>query len=116
MPLVEILHHRDVPADALVSLRDALQNDVAEVIGRYDQAHELTSAMVDLRVIEVGPLDRVRPQLLVTVLARDEPERSRQRMAIIAALTETVTAIFPDTDAMVELVLTNRVSIYEYPT
>ena len=71
--------------------------------------------MVDVRVIEVGPLDRVRPNLLVTILARQEPARERHKHEIVDALTASVTAIFPDVDAMVELVLTNRVSTYEYP-
>ena len=116
MPFVEILHRRTIDEVQLVAIRNALHHGVASVIGRHDPAHQLTPAMVDLRVIETGPLDQLRTDMLVTVLARNEPAREDHKRSIVAELTEIVTGIVPDADVMIELVLTNRTSIYEYPT
>lgn len=115
MPFVEILHHSHVEEHTVVAIRNALHRSVGLVLERVDPDHAVTPAMVDLRCIPVGPLDIVRPDLLITVLARTEPDRHAHRETIADDLAQVVLEAAPGLDIIVELVLTNRTSTYEYP-
>lgn len=115
MPFVEILYGEGVEEETVVAVRDALHRAVGPVFERADPDHTVTPGMVDLRCIPVGPLDLVRPHLLITVLARTEPARHTQREGIADQLAMVVGEAAPGLDVMLEVVLANRTSTYEYP-
>lgn len=115
MPFVEVLWKPEqLDEPALVRLCDALPMIVATVMQKYDPDHVVLPSMVDLRVGLVGPHDRISPALYITVLARTEPLRDRNRLAIVGRITTDVQRRGAPPDTLVELVLTNRVSLYEY--
>lgn len=115
MPFVEVIWKPDqISADALVRLCDQLPTIVAAAVTLHDPAHPVTAAMVDVRVATVGPHDRINPELYVTVLARSEPERDAHKVAIVKEITEALRRLGPPPETLVELVLTNRVSLYDY--
>lgn len=62
----------------------------------------------------VGALDLIGPDLLVTVLARREEARVREQQKVVERITHDLQACGPPPDTMVELVLTNRASVYRY--
>jgi hypothetical protein len=115
MPFVEVIWKPDrMSTSRLKALCDELPGVVAETFTTHDPAHLVTEAMVDLRVTTVGPYDRVNPDLYVTVLARTEPARDAGKTEIVRGITEAVRRLEVPADVLVELVLTNRVSLYDY--
>jgi hypothetical protein len=114
MPFVEILYGTHVDEATVVAVRDCLHQTVGPVFEEFDPDHVVTPAMVDIRCIEVGDLDVVRPDVLVTVLAREEPARHAKRYEIAGRLTVLACELAPDLDVMLEVVLTNRTSTYNY--
>lgn len=115
MPFVEILYRPHVGDTTLTEIRDRLHQAVGGVFEEFDPDHVVTPAMVDVRCIEVGRLDVVRPDVLVTVLAREEPARHANRYEIARRLAALAGESAPDLDVMLEVVLTNRTSAYDYP-
>ena len=115
MPFVEILYRSHVGEATVVAVRDHLHQAVGSMFEEFDPDHVVTPAMVDVRCIPVGRLDAVRPDLLVTVLAREEPARHANRYEIARRLATLTRELAPDLDVMLEVVLTNRASTYEYP-
>jgi hypothetical protein len=115
VPFIEILYRAEVDEDVVVAIRDALHRAVGVAFEDADPDHPVTAAMVDLRCIAVGPLDVVRPDVLITVLARTEPARHARRSVIAEQLARVVGEVAPDLDVMLEIVLTDRTSAYEYP-
>lgn len=103
-----------VDTATITAIRDALASAVAQLLTEADPDHIVTDPMVDLRVQEYGPLDRIRSDILVTVLARDEPQRQRARLSIPAQLAGLVREIAGDVDVVVELVLTQHTSSFDY--
>jgi hypothetical protein len=115
MPFVEIIWKPDhLSGPALSHLCDRLPTIVAEALTRHDPSHLVTPEMVDLRVSPVGLHDRINPDLYVTVLARTEPARDTHKVEIVDEIFHAVRRFDPPDDTLVELVLTNRVSLYEY--
>ena len=115
MPFVEVIWKPDhFSSQALAGLCDVLPEIVAGSMTRFDAAHLVTAAMVDVRVSTVGQYDRINPDLYVTVLARSEPARDTHKIAIVGEISEAVRRLGSPPDTMVELVLTNRVSLYDY--
>ena len=115
MPFVEILYHPHVDEAIVVAVRDRLHQVVGSMFEEFDPDHVVTPAMVDVRCIPVGRLDAVRPELLVTVLAREEPARHANRYEIARRLASLTLELAPDLDIMLEVVLTERASTYDYP-
>ncbi len=115
MPFVEVMWDPDhFPADGLLRLRDELPSIVARALTTRDPAHLVDPAMVDVRIIGVGPYDRINRSLYVTVLARTEPDRDTHKLAIVRDITDAVLGHGCPLDTLVELILTNRVSVYDY--
>ena len=115
MPFVEVLRKDDrVNDQVLKELVPNLTLVVADVLSRLAPSHVVTPEMVDVVVRSVGPLDCVHPDLLVTVLARHEPDRDDKAERIIQEITAAVNECVGGVVAMVELVLTNRTSVFAY--
>lgn len=115
MPFVEVVWKpKHLSSQALVSLCDELPAIVARTLTVHDPAHLVTAAMVDVRVMTVGPYDRINPHLYVTVLARTEPGRDAHKLTIVGKISEALRRLGSPPDTLVELVLTNRVSLYDY--
>ena len=115
MPFVDITWDpARLTADGLVRLRDNLPSIVARALTSHDPGHLVTGAMVDIRVTTSGLYDRLNRDLYVTVLARTEPERDINKLAIVRQISDAVRSLGAPTGTMVELVLTNRVSVYDY--
>lgn len=93
-------------------MRDLLRSAAAEALTGVDPDHIVTPAMVDVRVMEVGPLDVVRASLFVTLLARHEPQRAQRADRIVAEIQDVASSEVPDT--VVELVLTDHASSFDY--
>jgi hypothetical protein len=96
----------------VIGIRDAIIPAVARLLTEADPAHLVTDAMVDVRVEEIGPLDRIRGNLFVTLLARDEPDRQAARSSILAELAAQLRQ--STDDVVVELVLTQHASSFDY--
>jgi len=117
MPFVEVIWKPDrLSVDALGAICAELPGIVAESFTLHDPdpAHVVTALMVDLRVIPIGPHDRINPAMYITVLARTEPARDAKKMAIVGEIAAGIRPLGSPDDTLVELVLTNRVSLYEY--
>lgn len=115
MPFVEILWKSDqVSRDNVVRLRDGARVIIARRFTEVDPEHVVTPAMVDVRVSRVGELDLIGPDLFVTILARTEDARMRGRDDLIGRITADIEALGSPPATMVELVLTNRASVYRY--
>lgn len=115
MPYVDVLWKPDrLAADVLQALVDVLCEVVGETLTAADPEHVVKPGMVDVRVSTVGPHDRIGPDLYITVLARTEPARDRHRVRIAEQITAGVLALDVPSDTLVELVLTNRTSVYDY--
>jgi len=115
VPYVNVLWKPEHLAEpALDHLCERLQGVVAEALTDHDPDHLVSAPMVDVRVGTVGPHDRIGPDLYVTVLARSEAERDARRWEIVAAITEAVRRLGVPDDTLVEFILTNRSSIYDY--
>ena len=116
MPYVRILWKPDLLAeDRLLRLRDALPTIVAEALSRFDPQNIVTGEMVDLRIEQIGPLDLVHPDMLITIFARREPARHQSRDLITELITNGIVSVGCPANTMVELVLTDRTSTYRYP-
>lgn len=115
MPYVEILWKPEQLDESLLEgLCIRLQQAVGAALTQHDPDHPVTPEMVDVRVGLVGPHDRIGPDLYVTVLARTEPARDAGKAELVVAITEAVHDLGVPEDTLVELVLTNRVSTYDY--
>jgi len=115
MPFVDITWDPDrLDAPGLVRLRDELPSIVATALTTHDPGHLVTAAMVDIRVTSVGEYDRINRDLYVTVLARTEPGRDAHKLAIVRRISDAAMQLGAPAGTMVELVLTNRVSMYDY--
>jgi hypothetical protein len=115
MPFVEVIWKPDCLNELqLVKLCKALPDIVGSALTLHDPAHLVTAAMVDVRVSTPGPYDRINPHLYVTVLARSEPDREIHKLSIVSEIGCGVHRIGSPPDTLVELVLTNRVSLYNY--
>jgi hypothetical protein len=99
----------------VVALRDRLHQAVGSVFEEFDPDHVVTPAMVDVRCIQAGALDKVRPDLVITVLGREEPARHASRYEIASQLAMFMREMAPGLDILLEVVLTNRASTYDYP-
>jgi hypothetical protein len=114
MPFVDILWKPALlPAPRLRALCEHLPVVVTESIQQFDPHHRLTAQMVDLRVHEVGPYDKITPDIYVTVLARTEPAREEHQHAIVLAMAERLSATLPPSP-LVELVLTRHATSWNY--
>ena len=101
---------------AVVRIRDAVASASADILTEVDPEHIVTDPMVDLRVEPIGTLDRVRGDLFITLLARDEPARQENRRVITSRLEEAVRRLAGDAEVTVELVLTQHTSSFDYAT
>lgn len=117
MPFVEILWNpaRFTP-DQLSQLREVVISAVAREFEFADPDHVVTPAMVDVRFLEQGPLDRLRSDLFITVLARSEERRRKQASSIAEAINEACINSTKYAAALTELVLTDHYSTFDYST
>ena len=114
MPFVSIVRDKATIGDhAVRSLIDALREEVARSLSAHDPRHTVTAPMIDVQVIDVGPLDRIRAPVFITVLARHESARSSERNDIVDELRSWLDhqLAFP---SVVELVLTHHTSSFDY--
>ncbi|MGH9124719.1 MAG: hypothetical protein ACRDZ8_08330 [Acidimicrobiales bacterium] len=86
------------------------------VLTEVDPDHLVNSTMVDCRVLEIGPLDRIRCDVFITVFARNEPARSVAASIITDRLSAVARAASGVEDAVVELILTAHSSSLDYAT
>ena len=115
MPFVEILWRSErLDRAALKRLIDAVPDIVARRFSAVDAEHRVDPDMVDVRVTQAGDLDRINPDLYVTVLARKEDVREAQSDRLIRAITDDLRQAGLPSGAMVELILTTRASSYDY--
>jgi hypothetical protein len=115
MPFVRILWKPDTLDEAgLTKLRDASPGIVGDALHSFDPANVVRQDMVDVRIEVVGQLDLVHPDLLISVYARYEEARSASRHRIIDRLTRSFVALGVPRRSMIELVLSERVSTFEY--
>jgi hypothetical protein len=115
VPFVELLHDPErVEFAVVLAVRDALPSVIASHLEAVDPEHAVTPAMVDVRVLEASPHDRLACPLYVTILSRTEPARRHGHDAFVAAVTEDLGAVGLPLDAMVESILTDRASSYRY--
>jgi phenylpyruvate tautomerase PptA (4-oxalocrotonate tautomerase family) len=115
MPYVQVLWKRDLLPEAdLHEVTNATREFVAEAITSVDPSHPVAVEMVDLKVVIVERYDLIGPDLYVTVLARSEPEREENKAEIIDHITDGIASTSAPRNTLVELVLTNRVSRYDY--
>lgn len=113
MPFIHLRWRPSSFAEAdIVVIRDMIGPAVAGLLTEADPDHQVTAAMVDVAVEPIGPLDRIRGDLFVTVLARDEPQRQAARNTIPAALARQLQSAAAD--VVVELVLTQHTSSFDY--
>lgn len=94
-------------------MRDRLVAAIGPALMEVDPDHIVNDQMVDVRVVPVGPLDRVRSAAFATVFARREPARSGGAAAVVSRLR---TAVDPEdrVDLVVELVLNDHTSSFDY--
>jgi len=115
MPYVRVLWKPTYLArDGLLRLRDALPALVADALESSDPRNTVTVEMVDVRVEQVGPFDLVHPDMLITVFARHERARHESRDRITEQITGAIEAVGCPANTMIELVLTDRSSTYQY--
>jgi hypothetical protein len=115
VPFVELLHDpARVEVAVVLAVRDALPEVVASHLGSVDPDHQVTPAMVDVRVLEAGAHDRLACPLYVTILSRTEPARRAGHETFVAAVTDDLAAVGLPPHAMVESILTDRASSYHY--
>jgi hypothetical protein len=115
VPFVELRYHADRFRDAeIASLIDALVTEIAAAFSELAPPHRVTAQMIDVVVQAVGPLDRMHPDILITVLARREPARLAAAALIVARLTQVAEAAAWPRMPMVELVLTQHISTFNY--
>jgi len=112
---VEVLWNPDrlIP-HRLEAVRGVIPRLVAGGLTREDPAHIVTPAMVDVRFTQIGPLDLVRSDVFVTVLARREVERQHSAADLASEWAAAVAAASGVSDAVVELVLTDHTSSFDY--
>ena len=89
---------------------------VAEGLEAVDPNHLVTPEMVDVRFTPIGPLDDQHAELLVTVLARHEQARHRAAPALVEVWARAVAESTGVLGAVVELVLTDHQSSFDYTT
>ena len=115
MPFVRVLWKESMfDSDDLARLASSLPGIVARTFSEFDPDHVVGPEMVDVRVEAVGRFDVLHTNMLVTVLARSEEARRRCRRGIVEDVTRGVQDVGCPPDTMVELVLTDRTSTYEY--
>jgi len=98
--------------EQIVRVRDVLRSVAATALTGVDPDHLVTPAMIDVRVLEVGPLDVIRAPLFVTLLARHEPQRVQGSGRVVAAIRDAVSSEVPD--VVVEFVLTAHTTSFDY--
>ena len=117
MPTVEVRWRSgDLDEASLLALRDELKVAVAEGLEAVDPNHLVTPEMVDVRFTPLGPLDDQHAELLVTVLARHEQARHRAAPALVEVWARAVAESTGVLGAVVELVLTDHQSSFDYTT
>ncbi len=114
MPFVQILWDADrVTTSTIAHVRDLVASEAAALLTAEDPKHVVTHGMIDSQLTRLGPLDRVRAPIFVTLLAREEPRRRASQATVAAALAKAVRAIV-DVEVVVEIVLTAHASSYDY--
>lgn len=117
MPFLDIFYRSEaVEESRLPAIRDAIRASVSESLTRHDPEHPVTPEMVDARLTPTGPLDVLNVDMLVSIRARSEPARHAARNQILAAVESGTDPIGVPPDTMIELILTDRSSVYQYPT
>lgn len=115
MPFVEVFWRVGaLTEETIAALVEPLAEMVARGLETVDPSHCVTPAMVDLRCCEIGPLDRVRSDLFITVLARREPARSVAASDLVLGWAAEVAERTGLGDVVVELVLTDHHSSFDY--
>jgi hypothetical protein len=115
MPFVSILWDPEQVSQAqLAEVRDALVATAGPALMAADPQHIVNERMIDVKVTAIGPLDRVRSALFITVHARYEPLRASGAANVVAQLLAATSEAAPSALPVVELVLTNHVSSLDY--
>jgi hypothetical protein len=115
MPFLQILWDPEqIGEDRIVRVRDLLMDAVGPALMAVDPQHIVNSAMVDARLVAIGPLDRIRAPLFVTLFARTETDRVAGSATIIEGLTAAVAGAIDASSTVVELVLTDHHSSFDY--
>jgi hypothetical protein len=115
MPFLQILWAPDrVGEERIVRVRDHLIDVVGPALMSVDPDHVVNAAMVDAHLVEMGPLDRFRSDIFVTLLARTEPARVLGAASIVDVLTRSARDAASPTSVVVELVLTDHHSSFDY--
>jgi hypothetical protein len=115
MPFLQILWDPElIGADQIVRVRDALLAAVGPALMAVDPVHVVNAAMVEVRVVAIGPLDQVRSPVFVTLFARTEPGRRAGAAAVVRHLVEAVSPTAPEVEPTIELVLTDHHSSFDY--
>jgi hypothetical protein len=115
VPFLQVLWNpRRFGEAELERLRDALIDEVGMALTDADPSHLVNSRMVDARLIPVGPLDRIRGDLFVTLLARHEPARAAAADRIVDRIARCASDVVGPGDVVVELSLTHHYSSLDY--
>jgi hypothetical protein len=115
MPFLQILWDPEqIGEDRIVRVRDLLTDAVGPALMAVDPRHVVNSAMVDARLVAIGPLDRIRAPLFVTLFARTEADRVAGSAAIIELLSAAAAEAIDAASTVVELVLTDHHSSFDY--
>lgn len=115
MPFVQI-YRRPERVDAVRALSIARTSctSLATALMRYDSAHVVRPAMVDVKVLDIGELDIIRCDLFVSCFARTEPARHAHRREIVDAVRTALLSVGLGPDDVVELLLTDHTSSFDY--
>jgi hypothetical protein len=115
VPFVELRWDQQrLPKSIIIAVRDAVRPLLAEALTKADPDHVVTPVMVDVALRPYGEDDIIAPPAYVTMLARHESGRHRQRHHVVTAIFEGLVAAGAPPEVMVELVLTQRSSNYRY--
>lgn len=115
MPFLQVLWNPDrFEEDTIAHVRDALIDAVGPALTEADPAHVVNDMMVDAKLIAIGPLDRIRSDLFVTLFARHEPARAAAAVQVIARLSAVATEASGLVHPVVELSLTSHASSFDY--
>lgn len=98
----------------MLRVRDRLISEVGPALMSVDPDHVVNAAMVDARVVTIGPHDRVRSDLFVTMFARHEAARSAGSAKIVERLHHAAVEASGIAAATVELVLNEHRSSFDY--
>lgn len=115
MPFLQIFWDSErLDGERIVEVRDRLLAEVGPVLMTADPDHVVNQAMIDVRLVAIGPLDRIRGDVFVTLFARDESARRIGSARVVEQLRAVVVSAMGGGDAVVELVLTNHYSSFDY--